>query len=78
MVTQQAFLMKNGEPELDVLSKSDLEALQAGFERSRGLTFTERIAATHGDNWQAANLGLMCYENMMEDGPEKAERVAYL
>ncbi len=68
----------NEEPELDVLSESDLDALQAGFERSRGLTFTERTAATHGEDWQAANLGLMRYEDMMEDGPEKAERVAYL
>lgn len=73
-------LYRNGneEPEMDVLSASDLEALTSGFERSRTMTFNERTAATHGDDWQAANLGLMSYEDMLDERPEKAEHVAYL
>ena len=68
----------NEEPELEFLSESDMDALQAGFARSRSMTFNERTAATHGHDWQAADLGTMCYEDMLEDGPEKPERVAYL
>lgn len=68
----------NEEPEFDAFSESDMAALRAGFDLSRGMTFNERTAATHGDDWQAANLGLMAYEDMLEDSPEKAEKIEYL
>jgi len=68
----------NEAPELDLLSESDMEALRAGFDRSRSMTFNERTAATHGNDWQAANLDLMAYEDMLEDGPDKAEKVEYI
>jgi hypothetical protein len=42
------------------------------------MTFDERTAATHARDWQAAQLGLMRYEDMLDDGPGKAERVAEL
>lgn len=73
-------LSRNGNeaPELAALSASDFEALQAGFQQSTGMTFNERTAATHGPDWQAANLGTMRYEDMLEEGEDKAERVAYL
>lgn len=68
----------NQAPDLEVLSQSDLEALQHGFQKSRTLTFNARTAATHGPDWQAAELGLMRYEDMLEDSADKAKRVAYL
>jgi hypothetical protein len=42
------------------------------------MSFNERTAATHGPDWQAADLDMMQYEDMLDDGPDKAERVAYL
>lgn len=71
-------LETNEEPDLDILSESDLEALKSGFTTSRLMTFDSRTAATHGPDWQRANLGLMFYEDMLEDGPHKAEKIAYL
>lgn len=60
-------LKKNDEPDLDVLSQSDRAAIERGFEKSRGMTFDERTAATHGKDWRAANLGMMRYEDMLDD-----------
>lgn len=71
-------LLDNINPDLSDLSESDFEILQAGFERSLAMNFTERTAATHGPDWQAANLGTIKYEDMLEDTPEKAEIVDYL
>ncbi|MCJ2135185.1 SocA family protein [Methylobacterium sp. J-026] len=60
------------------MSESDLDCIKIGFEKSRSMTFTARTAATHGKDWQAANLGLMRYEDMLADGPDKSAKVAYL
>jgi hypothetical protein len=68
----------NEPADLGTLSQSDMEALEQGFELSRGMTFTERTAATHGRDWQAANLGMMRYEDMIDDFEGKGEKVAYL
>jgi uncharacterized phage-associated protein len=71
-------LASNDDPDLDVLSQSDVQALEAGFSRSRRMSFNERTAATHGKDWQAAELGIIKYEDMLDDTPEKPERVNYL
>jgi hypothetical protein len=42
------------------------------------MTFNERTAITHGPDWQAAELGWMKYEDMIEDSPTKEETVAFL
>lgn len=68
----------NERPDLSALSKSDTEALVAGFQQSRGMTFDGRTAATHGRDWQSAELGIMRYEDMFDDGPDKDEHVEYL
>ena len=70
--------LDNDAPDLDALSESDMEALQEGLAQSSALTFDERTAATHGEDWQAANLGTMRYEDMLDDSPDRAERIAYL
>lgn len=62
----------------EVLSKSDMDALLYGHGLSSQMSFSNRTAATHGADWQAANLGIMKYEDMLEDGPDKAEKIAYL
>lgn len=71
-------LISNEEPDLSALSESDLDALTSGLEKSRAMTFTSRTAATHGSDWQGADLGVMAYEDMIEDGPQKSDRVAIL
>jgi hypothetical protein len=68
----------NQGPDLDVLSAGDFRALKDGFELSRHMNFTTRTAATHGKDWQAAKLGMMRYEDMIEDETDKAARVADL
>jgi hypothetical protein len=42
------------------------------------MTFNERTAATHGPDWQAANMGIMRYEDMIEESQTKEETVEYL
>lgn len=68
----------NAEPDLSPLSETDREALAEGLAQSAGMTFNERTTATHGPDWQAAQLGRMAYEDMIADGPNKADLVAYL
>jgi uncharacterized phage-associated protein len=74
----QLFLEANSDPDLDVFSESDLEELNAAFTASRSMTFNERTSATHGPDWQAADLGFMRYEDMIDDSPKKAEIVEQL
>lgn len=71
-------LTDNADPDMRCLSSSDQEALSVAFELSRGMDFTERTAATHGPDWQAAELGIMRYEDMIEDEARKAELIPYL
>jgi len=68
----------NEGPDMDVLSESDWEVLAEGFDQSSRMNFTERTAATHGPDWQAANLGIMAYEDMILDSDSKPDKVAYL
>ena len=68
----------NAAPDMRALSPSDRESIKRGFEGACAMTFDEQTAATHGPDWQAARLGSMRYEDMMDDGPGKAERVAEL
>lgn len=71
-------LQDNTQPDMGALSESDRIALDRGLEESLSMTFNERTAATHGPDWQAAKLGLMRYEDMLPDSPEKSEKIAYL
>jgi Protein of unknown function (DUF4065) len=57
----------------DCLSDTDLEELKSAFELSLNMTFNERTAATHGADWQAAELGMMRYEDMID--VEKREKL---
>lgn len=68
----------NEAPDLSVLSQDDFQALTASFAVAEAMDFNARTAATHGRDWQSANLGIMRYEDMLEDRPDKAERVAEL
>lgn len=68
----------NGNVNLAELADSEAEALQAALARSLEMTFNDRTIATHGADWQQADLGYMRYEDMLEDGPHKAEIVEHL
>jgi len=68
----------NSQPDLSVLSESDMEALREGFALSISLSFNERTKATHGPDWQAARLGIMRYEDMIDESQEKEHLVAFL
>lgn len=71
-------LESNEAAETSVLSQTDFECLQAGFARSSEMTFDARTAATHGRDWQSAELGVMRYEDMLDETPAKPEIVAQL
>jgi hypothetical protein len=71
-------LVGNSELNLDRLSETDFSHLQEGVEQSLQMTFTERTAATHGPDWQRANLGRMRYEDMLSDGPHRSSVLADL
>jgi uncharacterized phage-associated protein len=68
----------NSHADVSTLSETDLLHLASGLDRSRQMTFNERTAATHGPDWQKADLGLMDYADMIDEGPDKAGLVAYL
>jgi hypothetical protein len=70
--------VSNTSADLSELSKSDVIALEAAFNRCSNTTFNERTAATHGRDWQAANMGVMCYEDMIDESDTKDETVEYL
>jgi hypothetical protein len=74
----QLRLVGNDPPDLSVLSETDIEEITSGFEASRAMTFTERTAVTHGPDWQAARLGIMRYEDMIDDTADKPRLVEYL
>lgn len=72
-------LLENEEPDLSPLSDSDEAHFREGLARSVGLNFNERTEATHGPDWQKAELGMMRYEDMIDDSPDKeaiVERLA--
>ena len=68
----------NSKADLGALSETDIEHFGSALARSLGMTFNERTAATHGADWEAAGLGYMRYEDMLDDGPNKPEVVDYL
>jgi len=68
----------NSEPDLEPLSNSDFKKLKKAFEMSKGLTFDERTELTHGRDWQKAKLGIMRYEDMLEETDNKAEIIEKL
>jgi hypothetical protein len=70
--------LSNESIDLSDLSESDLDALRVAFKKCVNMTFNERTAITHGPDWQAAELGWMKYEDMIEDSPTKEETVAFL
>lgn len=63
---------------LERLSESEEEHFQEGFEKSRAMSFTARTSATHGADWQAANGGVIRYEDMIEDSEIKPDLVKYI
>lgn len=71
-------LLDNDEPLMESLSESDREEIAAALKKSMAMSFTQRTAATHGHDWQSARLGMMKYEDMIEESEEKSDLVAYL
>lgn len=71
-------LIANSEPDMGSLSDTDMEHLARGLEKSRGMNFTERTDATHGSDWQNAELGNMRYEDMIDESPEKESIIRFL
>jgi uncharacterized phage-associated protein len=70
--------VSNTAGDLSELSRSDVVALETAFARCSSMSFNERTAATHGRDWQAANMGIMHYEDMINESDTKDETVEYL
>lgn len=68
----------NSPADLSPLSDTDIQHLREGVQRSLSMSFNERTAATHGPDWQAADLGYMRYEDMIEEGEDKGHLIEYL
>nr|WP_052231897.1 Panacea domain-containing protein [Methylobacterium sp. ZNC0032] len=62
----------NAHPDLEELSDSDFRAIERGLRKSVSMNFDERTAATHGPDWQAAELGYMRYEDMIDEDKREA------
>lgn len=71
-------LKGNAAPNMDILSRSDILALEEGFSLSRSMNFTDRTAATHGRDWERANFGMMDYADMLDNGPDQSAKVREL
>jgi len=74
----QLCVADNANPHFGSLSETDFEELQQGFAYSCSMNFNERTSATHGPDWQAADLGFMRYEDMIYESENKNEMVRYL
>lgn len=61
--------------EMDEFSKQDFDSLEQGFQKSAGLSFSERTRETHGRDWVKANLGMMRYEDMLDDDTPDRESI---
>lgn len=68
----------NDKADMSAFSESEIEHLAAGFEKSTNMNFTSRTAATHGHDWQVANGGVMRYEDMIEDTPNRESIVRFI
>lgn len=68
----------NGQFDEGVLSESDITHLDAGLAQSVEMTFTDRTAATHGPDWQNANMGSIRYEDMIDESDVKPEIIRHL
>lgn len=66
------------QPDLGTLSESDQEELLAALAYVSTLSFDARTRATHGPDWQKAELGFMRYEDMLDDAPDKDEIIENL
>ena len=66
------------EVDRSALSETDQTIFSSALARSVKMNFNERTAATHGRDWQAAELGWMRYEDMIDDTAHKAETLDYL
>jgi len=68
-----------GNRSLDMLSRVEMSALQAAFDRSKRLTFTQRTRETHGFDWAEGvrrPFGQMWYEDMIDAAhPEREELI---
>jgi hypothetical protein len=71
-------LTSNESANLDLLAESEQAHFKEGFALSRRMSFNDRTALTHGADWQAANMGEMRYEDMIEAGPDQAAAVAFI
>ncbi|WP_314188789.1 Panacea domain-containing protein [Paracoccus yeei] len=71
-------LVSNEPVIMDAFAQSEIEHLEAAFRRSVRMSFTERTAATHGRDWQAANGGTMSYEDMIEDRPDAEDAINFI
>lgn len=71
-------LIANCEVDTSSLSESDVDHLRAAFGKSIAMTFNERTAATHGRDWQRAELGIIDYKDMIDESERKSELVDYL
>ena len=69
---------QNQAPDVSVLSGTDVECLAAAHERASKMTFDQRTRATHGYDWQAAQLGTMRYEDMLHDVEDSEPLIATL
>lgn len=61
---------------MDDFSHLDMESLEHGFQKSSAMTFSERTRETHGNDWLRANLGMMRYEDMLDE--ERPDRAAVI
>lgn len=71
-------LVGNEPVSMDAFSESEVEHLETAFHRSCRMNFTDRTAATHGRDWQAANGGTMRYEDMLDGDEAAADKVTFI
>ncbi|MBW7921250.1 MAG: SocA family protein [Rubellimicrobium sp.] len=64
--------------DMDEFAESERQHLESGFSRSTAMTFDARTAATHGADWQAANGGIIRYEDMVDERPDRPAVIEYL
>ncbi|WP_306252623.1 Panacea domain-containing protein [Parvularcula sp. IMCC14364] len=71
-------LTANEPVDLDSLLEDEADIVRDALALSKSLTFDKRTAQTHGPDWQKAKLGMMNYEDMIDDVPHREEIIEEL
>ncbi|MEY4203784.1 MAG: hypothetical protein RL013_1487 [Bacteroidota bacterium] len=72
------FISANMQPNLEVLSQSNLECLEEAITENQHLSFAELTEKSHREAWEAATYDEMSFIDIAREGGASAEMLKYI